>query len=122
MLGHYYAWCTPENVANLTLTQVSVYIHGIKHVEYKRNFHIAALTASLLNAQGGKDTSGKKRPRSQVFVTEDFLADYANPYHTNVTASAAVDILKFSKHESFPLWAASLLPPEHELRRVANSS
>ena len=119
LLGHYYAWATPERVADMTLTQVRTYMEGGRLLEYRRHFHTASLTATILNALGGKG-DGKPTPRAKLYHPEEFLAGYANPYITRLPREAARDILHHARMDYFPSWVLSLLPSESELKQAAS--
>ena len=103
----------------MTLTQISIYMEGTRLLEYRRSYHVASMTATVLNALGGKG-DGKPMPKSKLFQPDDFLAPFANPYLTRIPRNAARDILLHARKDYFPSWVLSLLPSESELKQAAS--
>lgn len=104
----------------MTITQVQTFMDGARLLEYRRNYHIASMTATVLNALGGKG-DGKPMPRHKQFTADEMLAPFANPYLTRLPRDAARDILTHVSKDYFPSWVIQLLPSEHELKQAAST-
>jgi len=104
----------------MTLTQVQTFMDGARLLEYRRNYHIASMTATVLNALGGKG-DGKPIPRHKMFTADDMLAPFANPYITRLPREAARDILIHASKDYFPAWVVQVLPTENEIKQAAST-